>query len=117
MAKDDGGAEAARLFHDAWNLLADLTRLRKRLPDPMVPPEVLPPQSSASRSYADSVEQLRRSLDLSLRRIIKELEIRSDWRVRAELLPPSDSRFRVDLQAYLRQLDETLDDPEDARRP
>jgi hypothetical protein len=115
MAKDDGGVEAARLFHDAWNLLADLTHLRKRLQDPM-PLGVLPAESSASRSYGDCVEQLRRSLDLSLRRIIKELEIRNDWPVRAELLPPSSSRFRVDLQAYLRQLDETLDDPEDARR-
>ena len=115
MAKDDGGDEAARLFHDGWNLLADLTHLRKRLPDP-IGPRGLPPESSTSHGYADCVEQLRRSLDLSLRRIIKELEIRHQWQIRAELLPPTSSRFRVDFQAYLSQLDDTVDDPEDARR-
>jgi hypothetical protein len=112
MAAEYARAEdAVQLFHDAWNLLADLTALRRSLPGPTVALRDAPANWSQLRSYTDCVEKLRRSLDLTLRRIIKDLELRDDWQIREALLPPPGSRFQVDLKSYLAQLDESIEDP------
>ena len=90
MPEDRNTQQAARLFQEAWRLLADLTELQRRLPEPRLPtrPGPLPSDWDDARSYAQCVASLRVSLDFSLNQIVSSLGFRNEWHIQRELLPP-----------------------------
>jgi hypothetical protein len=90
MPENESTQQAARLFQEAWRLLADLTELQRRLPEPRLPtrPGPLPPDWDDARSYAQCVDSLRGSLEFSLQNIVTSLGFRNEWHIQSALLPP-----------------------------
>jgi hypothetical protein len=63
---DERFTQAAALFHQASRLLADLTALRARLPDPNFSARI-PSGWTEAHSYSNCVERLRDSPGLGIR--------------------------------------------------
>jgi hypothetical protein len=90
MATDDRAQQAARLFHEAWRLAAELKELQGRLPAPQMPdrPGPLPPDWDELARYAQCVDQLRQGLEFALNQTMMGLGFRNEFHIQRELLPP-----------------------------
>jgi hypothetical protein len=98
--------EAARLFHDAWKLLSDLSALQKRLPAPNRTSARRSPDWNESLSYAECVETLRAGIRGTLRVVGTNLRAREESQILEALLPPSAKHLR-DALGWMRWLEET----------
>jgi hypothetical protein len=82
--------EAARLFHDAWKLLSDLSALQKRLPAPNWTTARRPPDWNESLS----VETLQAGIRGTLHIVGTNLRTREESQILEALLPPSAKCLR-----------------------
>jgi hypothetical protein len=98
--------EAARLFHDAWKLLSDLSALQKRLPAPNRTTARRPPDWNESLSYAECVETLRAGIRGTLHIVGTNLRTREESQILEALLPPSAKCLRG-APGWMRWLEET----------
>lgn len=106
MHDDDRAHDTARLFHDAWRLLSDLSALQKRLPAPNRATARRPPDWNDSRSYAECVDTLRASMRGALHSVCTNLRIREESHILDALLPPT-ARYSRDADGWLRWLEGT----------
>jgi hypothetical protein len=98
--------EAARLFHDTWRLLSDLSALQKRLPAPNRTSARRPPDWNESLSYAECVETLRAGIRGTLHVVGRNLRTREESQILEALLPPGAKHLR-DALGWIRWLEET----------
>jgi hypothetical protein len=98
--------EAARLFHEAWRLLSELSALQKRLPAPNRTSARRSPAWNESMSYAECVETLRAGIRGTLHVVGTNLRSREESQILEALLPPSAKHLR-DAIGWMRWLEET----------
>ena len=91
---DERFTQAAALFHQASRLLADLTALGARLPDPNLSARI-PSGWTEAHSYSNCVERLRGGMASALSLVMTDLQIRNEGHI-LDALTPRESKSSED---------------------